>query len=154
MKQFIVLAAVLPLLLLFFAQSQLDRMNDRRVFLAERAVHAFEVEACAYGEMDVDGLRARLAKIFAAAPADVAIELTGGEGGQAYYYSIRVPMGKLMAGGGLLGLDEAQNKGAFTAEGEIIDLPARVEALVEAAKPQPEDPPGGGGDDETISYTP
>ncbi|MDR1815490.1 MAG: hypothetical protein LBR00_02255 [Clostridiales Family XIII bacterium] len=137
MKQLIVLAAVLPILLVFFAQSQLDRLNDRHVFLAERAVAAFEAEAAAGGsavDAAADSLRARLAEIFGAEASDVTVSLSATADGFATRYSVRVPMGRLMAGGGLFGLDSAANRGAFTAEGEVADLPARVASLVADAE--------------------
>jgi len=104
-KQFIVLAAILPLLLLFFAQSSLDRLNDRRVELAESAIRAFERDASYDGAEPLakaDRLRARLAQIFEVQDGDVRLDLTPSEDNAQIQYRITVPMGKLMAGGALL----------------------------------------------------
>ena len=134
MKQFIVLAAVLPILLLFIAQSSLDRLNDRRVELAGSAIRAFERDASYCGvdpSAEADLLRARLAQIFEVKDGEVRLDLTPSEDDTQIRYQIAVPMGKLMAGGALLGLDEAQNSGVFTFEGEILDVRARTAAIFE-----------------------
>ncbi|MCL2493532.1 MAG: hypothetical protein FWF33_05780 [Clostridiales bacterium] len=134
MKQFIVLAAILPILLLFFAQSSLDRLNDRRTELAESAIRAFERNA-SFGGGDItaeaDCLRARLTQIFGVEEREVRLELTSSGDGPQVRYRIAVPMGNLMAGGALLGLNESQNRGVFTFEGEILDVRAATAAILE-----------------------
>ncbi|MDR3305984.1 MAG: hypothetical protein LBS85_08205 [Clostridiales Family XIII bacterium] len=135
MKQFIVLAAILPILLVFAAQFSLDETNHIRTLRAESAVQDFRQRASlygAYGEAETAALRAKLARIAGRDPGEVYIEMAAGEkdakGSRIVQYRITVPIGKIMAGGAFMGVSESENQGALTFSGEFADQSAEGEA--------------------------
>ena len=122
MKQFIVLAAVLPILMLFIAQFMLDGQRQVRMGAAEDAVRTFCLEGSYYGRMgqsEVDTLRYRLANIFKASPAEISIEILPVREG-VLSYRIVFPVGKIMAGANLMRLSEGNNNGHAVFAGEIV----------------------------------
>ena len=122
MKQFIVLAAVLPILMLFIAQFMLDGQRQVRMGAAEDAVRTFCLEGSYYGRIgqgEADMLRHRLASIFRTSPAEVSIEITPSREG-VLSYRIAFPVGKIMAGANLMRLSEGKNNGQAVFTGEIV----------------------------------
>ncbi len=111
MKQFIVLAAVLPLMLLFVAQYAIDQRNHAVTTIVEEEVRASCEEARAAGCFTAEireRLKTSLAEKLGIAPTAVSITAddtvvyrlnyfdASGERG-LIRYSISVPIGKAMA---------------------------------------------------------
>ena len=120
MKQFIVLAAVLPIMLLFLAQFALDQMNDTKISLAGDVVHAAKEQAKQNGGFDVESLRSELAEklkvdesliIIEASPAgSVPRILENGERGIINYY-VKFPVGSVMTGKSFFGIKDNKTYG-------------------------------------------
>jgi len=125
MKQFIVLAAILPIMLLFVAQATLEGTRSLRMNAAEDAVRAFCIEASYYdggGPSEAEALRARLASIFRANPAEVYIELSKTDKSHIAW-RVSFPVGEVMAGARLMGLSAAENRGRAEMSGVIVIAP-------------------------------
>ena len=143
MKQFIVLAAILPILLLFVAQATLEGVRGLRMNAAEDAVRAFCIEASYYdggGAAEADALRAKLARIFKADASEIYIELNRTDKAHITW-RVSFPVGDIMAGARLMGLSPSENRGRAEMSGTIVIAP----------KPPPPigDPGPGGGDPQT-----
>ncbi len=131
MKQFIVLAAVLPLLLLFMAQYCLDQKNSQMVSTFQQQVYVAKEEAkqkgCFTAEIK-DKLRSDLSEALGVEESEILIEATetkqyrlnyfdeSGTRGMIHY-KVTLPLGKVMAGGKLLGIREEENQGSYSVEG-------------------------------------
>ena len=131
MKQFIVLSAILPILLLFTAQFALDQRNGIAVSFIQERVYAAREKARQEGyftEAIRQDLRAELAGFLGIDPLSIAIDATeevqyrvnrfAGDGRGIIHYSVRVPIGEAMAGSAFLGLTEAENRRIVTVEGQ------------------------------------
>ena len=143
MKQFIVLAAILPIMLVFVAQFSLEAVRSLRMNAAEDAVRAFCIEAAYHGggrPADAEALRYRLARIFRADAADVFVELTQND---EWHIGWRVsfPVGGIMAGARLMGLTEAENRGRAQMDGVIVIAPPPPEPQTPETMPPDETPP-------------
>lgn len=133
MKQLIVLAAVLPLLLLFVLQFSIQEQRHYQMARAEEITAA----ACEQAKLDgcfttekKEALRRELATVFGE-PAD-AVEIKSTD--EIRYranepaerrergmieYEIRVPVSRLMAGNRLLGITDEENRGVYTMQGRL-----------------------------------
>jgi len=141
MKQFIVLAAILPIMLVFIAQFSLEAVRGLRMNAAEDAVRAFCVEAVYHeggGPAEAEALRHRLAQIFRADAAEVFVELTRTD--EAHIgWRVSFPVGDIMAGGRLMGLSDAENRGRAQMDGVIVIAPPPPEPEPDSEpKPEPE----------------
>lgn len=134
MKQFLVLMAVLPLLLIFLLQFSLDQVNHSRIGLLSDCIYVAREQARQKGcfTQDIrDDLRERISQILDTDPESIQIDatedpqyrLSGGslleEGGLErglIYYKISVPMGQIMAGPRLFGIREEDNQLIFAIE--------------------------------------
>lgn len=134
MKQFIVLVAILPLMLVFFVQFSMDQVNSSRTGLLTDMVYAAKEKAKQEGcfTKDItDELRDNICSAFGISPSDVVIEATdtvkyrimdAGTYTQAdwerglIYYKVSVPVGELMAGRRLFGIRESDNTYLYTIE--------------------------------------
>ncbi|MCQ2561130.1 MAG: hypothetical protein MJ186_03695 [Clostridia bacterium] len=134
MKQFIVLVAILPLMLVFFVQFSMDQVNSSRTGLLTDMVYAAKEKAKQEGcfTKDItDELRDNICSAFGISPSDVVIEATdtvkyrimdAGTYTQAdwerglIYYKVSVPVGELMAGRRLFGIRESDNPHLYTIE--------------------------------------
>jgi hypothetical protein len=146
MKQFIVLAAILPVLMLFLAQFLLDGQRQVRMSAAEDAVRTFCLEASYYGRTgagEAGALRHKLSGIFGTSPSNIAVEIAPAREG-VLSYRIVFPVGKIMAGAGFMGLSAARNNGRAVLTGEIVlpppEKPKKKDPASEDPEPQPEEP--------------
>jgi len=125
MKQFIVLGAILPILLLFIAQSSIEGTRSLRMSAAEDAVRAFCMEASYYdggGPAETEALKAKLAHIFRQDPSEVHVELERTD--EAHInWRVTFPVGDVMAGARLIGLSDAENQGRAELSGTIVIAP-------------------------------
>lgn len=131
MKQFIVLAAVLPILLLFLSQYCLDQKNNQMINVFQQQVYAAKEEAKQEGCFTAaikDKLRKNLSRTLGVSPEEILIEATetkqyrlsyfdeGGKRGMIHY-RISFPLHKVMAGERLLGLAAEENTRLYSVEG-------------------------------------
>jgi len=125
MKQFIVLAAIMPIMLLFVPQATLEGTRALRMSAAENAVRAFCIEASYYdggGPAETDALRAKIARIFRTETSQVYIELNKTD--EAHIdWRVSFPVGNIMAGARLMGLTDAENRGRAEMSGTIVIAP-------------------------------
>ena len=132
MKQFIVLAAVLPILLVFVAQFSLEAARGLRMNAAEDAVRAFCIEAAYYGgggPAEAETLKRRLAQVFRTDTGEIFVDLKKTDETHIDW-RVSFPVGDIMAGARLMGLSPAENRGRAEMSGTIVIAP-----------PPPEDPP-------------
>jgi len=125
MKQFIALAAILPILLLFVAQTTLEGVRSLRMNAAEDAVRAFCIEASYHdggGPAEAEALRTKLARIFRAEAREVFLDLARTD---EHHIAWRVsfPVGDVMAGARMMGLTGAENRGRAEMSGVIVIAP-------------------------------
>ena len=138
MKQFIVLAAILPILILFLAQFMLDGQRQVRMGAAEDAMRTFCLEGSYYGRIgqgEVEALRSKLGNIFGASPADVSVEIVPVREG-VLSYRIAFPVGKIMAGSSLMKLEKGRNNGYAVFSGEVVLPPPKKQSEPEADSEQ------------------
>ncbi len=131
MKQLIVLAAVLPLMLVFMAQFTLDQKNSAVIGMLQQQVYTAKEQAkqegCFTPKIKED-LKKGISTKLGIPEQDILIVATEspiyrinyfdqeGERG-IIHYSISVPLDKIVAGGGLMGISPEENKGMYTVEG-------------------------------------
>ena len=141
MKQFIVLAAILPIMLVFIAQMSLEAGRSFRMNAAEDAVRAFCIEAAYYdggGSDGAEALRSRLARIFNADASEISIFLAQVD--EAHIeWSVSFPVGEIMAGARFMGISDAENRGRAHMSGTIVIAP---NPPLPQEFPDPEDPTG------------
>lgn len=135
MKNFIVLAAVLPFMLIFLMQFTLDQKNSENISRFQDCVYAAREEAKQEGcfsQLIQDKLKAEVAEKFGIAPSEISIDATE----QVQYrvnlyeqedmplarrrgmihYRISVPLSRLIAGNRFFGISSESNKGLYTIE--------------------------------------
>jgi len=132
-KQFIVLAAVLPLMMLFLAQYALDQRNHAAAsYLQEQVLLAGELarqEGC-FTESIKNGLLEALSTGLGIPEEEIGLELTetrryrinyfdpSGQRG-LIHYSVSVPVDRIMAGGSFLGIAAEKNRMTYTVRGTL-----------------------------------
>ena len=131
MKQFIVLAAILPIMLVFIAQFSLDAVRNLRMNAAEDAIRAFCIEASYFdggGPAEAEALRHKLAQIFRSDPREVYIHLTQTDASHIGWL-VSFPVGEIMAGARFMGLSNEENRGRAEMSGVIVIAPPPPEPL-------------------------
>ncbi len=134
MKQFLVLVAVLPLMLIFFVQFSLDQINSSRIAVFSALVYSAKEEARQEGCFTEDikrDLRSRISQALGIRETDVVIEatdtvqyrlissegMTGSDWRRGLiYYKVSVPIGQIMAGKNMFGIRDADNSYYYTIE--------------------------------------
>ena len=131
MKQLIVLAGVLPILLLFLAQYTLDQKNSAAVSFVQEQVYTAKEQAKQEGCFTPaiqEELKGKISEKLSLAAEDILIEATEsrhyrtngfqGWGGRGLiHYKVSIPIEKVMAGGTLLGIGPKENRGYYVVEG-------------------------------------
>ncbi|MDO4553038.1 MAG: hypothetical protein Q4C22_05825 [Bacillota bacterium] len=131
MKQLIVLAGVLPLLLVFMMQYTLDQKNSASVSWLQEQVYTAKEQAKQEGyfsEEITEALRENISRGLGISPEEVVIVATdtpryrvnsfaGSQERGLIEYSVSVPIEKVMAGGRLFGIREEENRAVYTIEG-------------------------------------
>ena len=141
MKQFIVLAAILPILLVFVSQFTLDAVRSLRMNAAEDAIRAFCIEAAYYGgggAAEAEALRHRLAQIFKSDVRDINLELARTDDAHINW-NLSFPVGDIMAGAALMGLSPVENRGRVQMNGTIVIVPKKPEPLPPEEKEPPDE---------------
>lgn len=119
MKQFIVLMAVLPILLLFLMQFSMDQRNSQRLGRIQDLIYISKESARQEGYFSLElkeKLREDLSRTAGVAPEEIVIECddiikyryNSGED-RLIYYRIEVPIKKVMAGSRIFGITEEEN---------------------------------------------
>ncbi len=130
MKQFIVLAAVFPLMIAFMVQFTLQQNLDYRLELISDIVYDAKEEAKIEGYFDeeaVSGLRKDLSVIAGCSEEEVIVEVsedikyrTGSfNDREMIHCKIIVPAGKIIAFPSILGIDESENIAKYVFEDEF-----------------------------------
>ncbi len=131
MKQLIVLAAVLPLMLIFIAQFGLEQKNSTAINTLQQQVYTAKEQAKQEGCFTlaiIEQLKRDISTKLKIPEQEIIIVATETPQYRINYfdpdrqrgmihYSVSVPIGKIMAGGGLIGVPPEQNKGVYTVEG-------------------------------------
>lgn len=135
MKNFIVLAAVLPFLLIFLMQFTLDQKNNGNISRFQDCVYAAKEEAKQEGCFtdDICGkLRSNIARQFQISPGDIEINATEevqyrvnlyeeakvplSQRRGMIHYRVAVPLKQLVAGNRFFGISEKENQGMYVIE--------------------------------------
>ncbi|MDR2295971.1 MAG: hypothetical protein LBD95_04155 [Clostridiales Family XIII bacterium] len=128
MKQFIVLAAMLPLIMVFIMQFALEQTNQGRIAALQELVYGAKEQAKQEGRF-TPAIKAALARDIAArfklAESEVVIEadnrvkyrLNEFDEREMIAYRVKVPIEKIMAGNRLMGISDAENAGVYIIEG-------------------------------------
>ena len=125
MKQFIVLAAILPIMLVFVMQFSLVGVRSLRMNAAEDTIRAFCIEASYFGgggQAEAEALKSKLAQIFRVNEYYVNVNLFQADESHIDY-SISFPVGEIMAGASFMGLSPAENQGHVRISGSIVIAP-------------------------------
>jgi hypothetical protein len=128
MKQFIVLAATLPILLVFIMQCALEQMNQGRIAALQELVYGAKEQAKQEGCFTPaikSELARNIAKRFELDEGDIVIEADGHvkyrqnrfDEREMIAYRIEVPIEKIMAGNKLMGISDDENAGRYVIEG-------------------------------------
>lgn len=120
MKQFIVLMAVLPIMLIFLLQFALEQKNNLLIARIQDLTYAAKEEAKQEGYFSADiieRLKTNISKATGILPEEIVVESedaiklrynTGEE--RLIYYRVEVPIEGVMAGSKFLGISEEENK--------------------------------------------
>ncbi len=119
MKQFIVLAAVLPIMLVFVMQFVCDQSTNRKIDAVQSVVYAAKEEAKQAGCF-TDDIVSCLKRDAAAAAGvtesevevitDGVVKYRYGSGSdRLIYYTVKVPIRGVMAGASMFGIDDGEN---------------------------------------------
>jgi ABC-type tungstate transport system substrate-binding protein len=135
LKQFIVLAAVLPILLAFVMQFTLIQVHHSRLIRAEEAIHSARIEAGISGGFTTEtraALAAKLAAIYGVAPAEIgmSLDMEDGQPRHVIAYKITLPVSQIIAANRLFGISDSDNSGYYTIEGETLNLSEYMEAVM------------------------
>jgi hypothetical protein len=142
MKQLIVCAALLPLLLAFVMQFMLMEERYAAVTRSEGAVRSAAAQASYVGGFSEESearLRAEIATAFHIDADDVEMELDRKLGGigETVAYRIRIPTGKILAAPLIFGISPKENAGSFEIRGAAPNLLHLAQAS--AAAPEPDE---------------
>lgn len=131
MKQLIVLAAILPLLLVFMAQYTLDQKNSLTYNLLQEQVYLAKEQAKQEGYFSEDiqeKLKKDIGDALGISRDEIIIEATetrqyrlnyfdGDRERGIIHYRVSIPIEKIMAGGKLMGIQSHENTTYYTIEG-------------------------------------
>jgi hypothetical protein len=128
MKQFIVLAAMLPLIMVFIMQFALEQLNQGRIAALQELVYSAKERAKQEGRFTPE-IKAALAHDIAArfkldegdivieADAHVRYRQNSFDEREMIAYRVEVPIEKIMAGNKLMGISDGENAGRYVIKG-------------------------------------
>jgi len=131
MKQLIVLAAILPLMMIFMAQFTLEQKNNHAINTIQQQVYIAKEKAKQEGYFSpaiVEELKDGISEGLGISKSDILVAATEAPRYRINYfdpslergiihYSVSVPIEKIMAGGNMLGISEEENRMVYTVEG-------------------------------------
>ncbi|MDR2132372.1 MAG: hypothetical protein LBP30_03390 [Clostridiales Family XIII bacterium] len=138
MKQFIVLAAVLPLIMVFIMQFSLEQMNQGRIAALQELVYGAKERAKQEGRFtpEIKSALARdIAERFKLDESDIVIEADNRvkyrrndfDEREMIAYRVEVPIERIMAGNRLMGISDEENAGRYVIEGSTASERLRDE---------------------------
>jgi len=124
MKQLIVLMAVLPFMMLFLLQYEVEQENHYKVSLLQGMVNESKEQAKQDGYFspsNIAALKAEIADTFGISEDEIIIQtdsvrkyrVNEFDERELIHYRIQVPVGKIVAGSGFFGIDEEENRGVY-----------------------------------------
>jgi hypothetical protein len=128
LKQLIVMAATLPILMLFVMQFALEQQNQNRIAALQEAVYSVKEQARQEGRF-TPAMREALAEAasvcFQIEKSEIVIEADAAvkyrknafDERELIHYRVKVPIKKIMAGNRLLGIPDGDNEGWYVIEG-------------------------------------
>lgn len=111
MKQFIVLAAVLPILMIFVMQTGYDQKSNRAINMIHDMVYVAKEQAKEEGSFTweiQERLRRNVSNALEISPNDISLIFREENG--LLFYRIEVPIRDVMAGSRLLGISDRDNQ--------------------------------------------
>ena len=138
MKQFIILSAVLPILMIFVTQTVYDQRSNLSVGIVNDMVYAAKEEAKAEGDFTweiQDRLKRDLSRALSVPPGEIKIFCR--EDGERLYYRVEAPIKNVMAGGRLLGIKDKDNQYIY-----VIDSYTRGRVVQDIDSGDVENPDG------------
>ncbi|MDR3242908.1 MAG: hypothetical protein LBT34_03145 [Clostridiales Family XIII bacterium] len=128
MKQFIVLAAVFPLIVVFVMQFSLEQQNQNRISQLQELVYSAKEQAKQEGRFSQaikSELAGEIASCFGIDASEVIIEADERvhyrknemDARELISYKVKAPIEKIMAGNRFMGISDAENKGWYVVEG-------------------------------------
>ncbi|MCL1982758.1 MAG: hypothetical protein FWG53_06720 [Clostridiales bacterium] len=121
MKQFIVLAAVLPILMIFVMQAVNDQRSNFETSMVQDIVYLAKEEAKLEGSFTPyiqEKLRRDLCKALGLPPSEVLVSCW--EDGDILHYRIEVPIKGVMAGSKLLGIKDEENQYSYVIDSYTV----------------------------------
>lgn len=130
MKQVIVLAAILPLLLVFVVQFTLQEQNAQMKMGLAGDVYAAAEQARQDGcftAANISRLKAQLASRAGVQESEILIDadevpkyrVNSYNENERIHYRIEVPIAQAMAGNRFFGIDDEENRGVFVIENDV-----------------------------------
>ncbi len=125
MKQFIVMLAVLPLMLVFLLQFSLEQQNSVKIAAVSDIVYAAKEEAKQAGAFTAEiqaGMKRRISERLGIPESEIVIEsglsevyrVDSERGRRIISYRVSVPIGSIVAGRSLFGIREEDNRYVYT----------------------------------------
>ena len=125
MKQFIVMLAVLPLMLVFLLQFSLEQQNSVKIAAVSDIVYSAKEEAKQAGAFTAEiqaGMKRRISERLGIPESEIIIESELSEvyrvdserGRGIISYRVSVPIGSIVAGRSLFGIREEDNRYVYT----------------------------------------
>lgn len=130
MKQIIVLAAILPLLLIFIVQFTLQEKNAQMKMDIANDVYAAAEQARQDGcftEANISRLKQQLVSRMRTQEAKIVVDadevpkyrVNSYNENERIHYRVEVPITSVMAGNRFFGISDEENRGAFVIENDI-----------------------------------
>lgn len=124
MKQFIVLIAVLPIMMVFLLQFSVDQVNSEKIAYIQSVVYSAKEDAKQEGcftEEITERIKSEISQgldipeeyVEVIADDEVKYRYSKGEG-RLINYKVSVRLDGIMAGGALLGISEDENSTVYT----------------------------------------
>lgn len=137
MKQFIVLSAVLPILMVFVMQTGYDQKNNHAISMIHDMVYVAKEQAREEGSFTweiQERLRRNLSSSLKVPLNEISIMCR--EEGDLLFYRVEVPVKDVMAGGGLFGIADKDNQFIY-----VIDSYTKARAMPEDEVDSDDEPP-------------
>ena len=137
MKQYIVLTAVLPILMIFMMQTAYDQKNNLAVSMIHDMVYVAKEQAKEEGEFTPEiqeSLRRNLSGALGARLNEIIIICRKEDG--ILFYRVEAPIKNVMAGGGILGISDNDNQYTY-----VIDSYTKARAMPEGEAEPDDEPP-------------
>lgn len=127
MKQFIVLLAILPFMMIFLMQYTVEQENHYNLSLLQQMVYESKEQAKQDGYFTADNisnLKAGISNAFDVSPDEIIIttdsipkyRVNQFDERELIHFKIQVPLNRIVAGAAFFGINEEENRGMYTIE--------------------------------------